>query len=92
MTEEELKRIITSKEFLLKTIEGATEALMYTEEEIYDTFEKEDAEEFIALRKECMKNMGLSYDTNEMKNSVSYMLAADEDSNYEQGNNENVAN
>ena len=52
MTEEEKNKKITSREFFVDTICGAATALSYSEEDIYATLPREEAEEFIRLRKE----------------------------------------
>lgn len=57
MTEEERKNKITSREFLVDTICGAATALSYSEEDIYATLPKEEADEFIELRKEVLLKM-----------------------------------
>ena len=43
---------VNSREFLVDTICGAATAMSYSEEEIYATLPKEEAEEFIRLREE----------------------------------------
>lgn len=57
MTEEELKRELNAEKFKAEMLCGAAAALAYTDEEIYDTLCKEEAEEFIELRREFMKEV-----------------------------------
>ena len=74
----------TKQEIVEDIVCGVAQALAYTEEEIYDTFSKEDAEEFINLRKEYMANIGMTveneYDS-EQKSQTS--LAAEKKSGYD---------
>lgn len=62
MTEEERKKKVQSREFIEDMYCGAAAALAYTDEEIYDTFCKEEAEEFIELRNRFMKIVDSEYE------------------------------
>ena len=84
MTEEEINKKITSREFLVDTICGAANPLSYSEDEIYATLPKEEADEFIRLREEvkamiddeCAK--AAKYATHEDET----LMAAEDNSSY----------
>lgn len=59
---------------------GAAAAMLYTDEEIRDVFSKEDADEFIELRRQVKKNFApKGYDTG---SNEELPIAAEEESGY----------
>ena len=63
-------------------VSGAAAAMMYTEEEIRDIFSPEDAEEFLELRREVVRNYSSQkYDitTPDCGDTQSQMAAEDEE-------------
>ena len=60
---------------------GAAAALLYTDEEIRDIFSKEDADEFIELRRQARENFApKGYDVEEDQTQLP--MAAEDDSDY----------
>lgn len=84
MTEEEMNKKITSKEFFVETICGAATALSYSEEEIYATLPKDEADEFIRLRKEV--NAMIDDECEKVRNYAvpgdDTLMAAEDDASY----------
>ena len=85
MTEEEINKKITSREFFVDTICGAANAMSYSEDEIYATLPKEEADEFIRLREEVKSMID-----DECSKAAKYadsgddtLMAADDDVSYE---------
>ena len=84
-TEKQIKK--SRDEIAIDMVSGVAAALTYSNEEIYDTFSAEDAEEFIQLREEVKQNMehrlpdiniGYSCDDND------FSLAAEDEAEYGQ--------
>ena len=63
---------------------GAAAALLYTDEEIRDVFSKEDADEFIELRRQARENFAppKSYDLGH--NDEQLPMAAEDGSDYQE--------
>ena len=60
---------------------GAAAALLYTDEEIREVFSKEDADEFIELRRQARKNFAaLKYE--EDNNDEELPMAAEDEGKY----------
>lgn len=60
---------------------GAAAAMLYSDEEIRDIFSKEDADEFIELRRQARENFApKGYDAEEDETQLP--LAAEDDSDY----------
>ena len=85
MTEEEMNKKITGREFFVDTICGAANAMSYSDDEIYATLSKEEADEFIRLREE-VKSM-IDDECSEPAKYAEYnddiLMAADDDVSYE---------
>lgn len=84
MTEEEMNKKITGREFFVDTICGAANAMSYSDDEIYATLSKEEADEFISLREEvntmiddeCAKARKYTLPADDIQ------MAAEEDASY----------
>ncbi len=62
---------------------GAAAAMLYTDEEIRDVFSKEDADEFIELRRQVKKNFTpKGYDSG--SNEEQLPIAAEDGSDYQE--------
>ncbi len=62
-------------------VTGAAAALLYSDEEIREVFSKEDADEFIELRKQARKNFATSkYEIG--NNDEQLPMAAEDESGY----------
>lgn len=85
MTEEEMNKKITGREFFVDAICGAANAMSYSDDEIYATLSKEEADEFIRLREE-VKSM-IDDECSEPAKYAEYgddtLMAADDDVSYE---------
>ncbi len=62
---------------------GAAAAMLYTDEEIRSVFSKEDADEFMEIRRQARENFAApKYDSGDCDEQLP--MAAEEDSDYQQ--------
>ena len=82
MTKSDKSSKETSKVYIgVDMMTGASAALLYTDEEIRDIFSKEDADEFIELRRQARKNFAPEgYDVE--SNEEQLPMAAEDEGKY----------